>query len=501
MRQLVANLALVVGAGGCSIIYNPNNITKPVDSAIDSPADASIDADPNNLKLTDARPLFLDEGQGDFGSRPEILVVQGSNFVSGVTVSIVGAMPVQIDVDNAHLVLASAADYIAVPVTAHVDGTLGESVGPIALTIQVSQPATNGPVMATLPNVVSLHPHDELSALPATAPAADLLFSKVDVAAALTITPGATNTTPYAIRVVSSITVGNLTAKGGNGNKATPGGAGPNGCGGAAPVANASCPGGGKAGTSTTLSTQSGGDGGGAGFAAIGTPGTGGSGPGAGGAMVGDDLIASYASNQAAGGGGGGASLLGVGGAGGGGGGTIELTAGGDVTVGTVDVSGGQGAAKNSGGGGGGGAGGIIMLRAGGALTASTLTAVGGGGTGGTANDGTGSVGRIRWDAPAGAAPSATPVAVRGPAFVTATPLVMTTASLQLVGAPNHQFSVYHSDSGGQHNDAAGSFDGSGNATITPQLGVGFDRVCITLMGGMQGAPEADKCVDVAYLP
>src|ERR1051325_6004666 len=93
MRQSVANLTCVVlvGAGGCSLIYNPNTIPKPADAVIASPADAAVDANANNLTLTDAFPKLIDEGQGDGNSRKQILVIHGTNFVMGAKVTLSAA--------------------------------------------------------------------------------------------------------------------------------------------------------------------------------------------------------------------------------------------------------------------------------------------------------------------------------------------------------------------------------------------------------------------------
>ena len=500
MRQCLANVGLAVLVGGCSLIYNADNLPKERADAF--VADAAIDANPAALSVDAVLPTKIDEGQGDFGSRPQILVVHGSNFVTGATVAITASQPIMIDVDNAHLVVATESDLIAVPITAHVAG-VGEGTQ-IALTVQVSQPAAGGTVMQQLSGALMLVGHDKLVAAPAGMPHA--VYSQIAITGSITVNPG-TLTMPYALRAISSIDVGTITANGGAASGGTGGAAGPNGCAGAASEADAGCvPCGGHKGATPSV-TGTGGDGGGAGFATAGMPGTGGSGPGAGGQMCGDDMIASYATNQAAGGGGGGANgvSIGSGAGGGGGGGAVELTAGGNVTVAQVNANGGAGGSKPAGGGaGGGGAGGVVMVRAGGTLTVMTgLSATGGDGDGTSTTDGKASDGRIRWDAPAGSAPSATPTAVRGPAFVTM-PEVITSAALQLVGSANHKFDVYWIDSAGQHNDASeagSSFDVSGMATIHPPLGRGYDHVCITLAGGAQGAIEADKCVDVAYMP
>src|SRR5262249_48334569 len=94
------------------------------------------------------------------------------------------------------------------------------------------------------------------------------------------------------------------------------------------------------------------------------------------------------------------------------------------------------------------------------------------GGPGGTPSGssppsgGPGSPGWVRWDSPVGGPPSG---ATLGPSFAGNTPLVLTTASLMLQGAPNHQFDVRVIDATGTHPDQQGaSFDAASNATITP---------------------------------
>ena len=75
-------------------------------------------------------------------------------------------------------------------------------------------------------------------------------------------------------------------------------------------------------------------------------------------------------------GGGGGAKAAGTGGsAGGGGGGSVEITAGGDISIPMgISANGGKAADVSAGGGGGGGAGGAILVRSGGTATLGTLS-------------------------------------------------------------------------------------------------------------------------------
>lgn len=501
MRQHLAKLIPAMFVGGCSLIYNVSTIAQPViDAAPDAVADAAIDANVSALTIDSLAPATLFEGQGDGGSRPAILVIHGSNIVTGAQVSVISlGNPVMITVDNANAVVASASDFIAVPVTAHVDSSVHDG-DMIALHVQVSQQAPTGMVTQSLDGMLTLHGYEELTSLPATVSASTLkpMYSKVAVPNSTTFTGTANQ--PVLIRAISSIRFGDnanvtydITARGGDANAGAGGGGGPGGCAGGPAVGDGNCAGGGHHGSNPSL-LNNGGGGGGAGFASNGTPGSG-AGAGTGGLPSGEDMISLYTANQPSGGGGGGSGTLSSGGGGGGAGGVVELSAGGNVVVGNIDVSGGAGAVVGSGGGG--GAGGVIMVRAGGSLATGTLTSNGGNGAG---TGGAGSVGRIRWDAPSGAAPTATPSAFRGPAFVT--PLRITSTTLTLIGTPNRKFDVYWTDAAGQHTGAIGvAFDATSMATINPGLMRGYNRVCITLMNGMQGGPESDKCIDVAYLP
>jgi len=354
----------------------------------------------------------------------------------------------------------------------------------------------------------TLHALDELTSATQT-PAA--LYSKIDVPAGITVTPA--GAPAYTLRSVSSINLGAVVAHGGNGSGTGGGMAGAGASAGGAARATGSGTGAGQKGSdgSAGLLGGQGGDGGGAGFTTMGNNGQG-NGPGTGGTMYGEDTIFSYTVDAPSGGGGGGANAgltgtFGNAGGGGGGGSIVELTARGDVTCSTVDVSGGTGAPGGSGtggGGGGGGAGGVIVLRAGGALTTGMLTAAGGlGGAGtqsGQGNGGTGSVGKIRWDNAGAATVTASPAGVRGPAFMAAPLVVRGMPQLTLVGTPGRTFSLYingNNDPGAQ----GVAFDGTGKATVSASLVPGFDHVCAVLAMGDLAHAESTDCIDVAYLP
>jgi hypothetical protein len=276
------------------------------------------------------------------------------------------------------------------------------------------------------------------------------------------------------------------------------------------------CDGGGKAGVPGGVVLGGAGGGGGGGFATDGKPGTG-NGAGAAGLRTGDELIVTYegignrTQNRAGGGGGGGQPTVGgPGGGGGAGGGSIELTAGGDVSVDAITVDGGAGG-KSATTGGGGGAGGLVMVRAGGTLAISGEVSARGGVHGdGSSNvslgglGGDGAPGRVRWDAALGTMPQV-PVGTRhrGPAFTLTTPIFRTPyAMISLNGTSNDRFNVYSIHAGMTHAGPQNvSINPDGTATFLETLQQGFTQLCITLEGGQQGTSEADKCVDVAFLP
>jgi hypothetical protein len=250
------------------------------------------------------------------------------------------------------------------------------------------------------------------------------------------------------------------------------------------------------------------------------------------GAKHGSELIISYTGstadgadrNQSSGGGGGAAanSTLGSkGGGGGGGGGTVELTAGGDINCGAVNVSGGNGANATStlstspSGGGGGGAGGVIVVRTeAGTITNTTLTAAGGSpgdGAGGGATGGQGGAGRIRVDAP-GALPTTAPTGVvhRGLAFAAGTMRVSTTVNpmVTLIGTSGDVFDMYVVDSAGVEHFGEPqnqTIESSGMKSLTVTLLPGYNRLCATLKPGVRNKDDrfnlADTCVEIAYLP
>jgi hypothetical protein len=486
--------ALVSTLAGCSLLYNPNNLPQPkVDAApvidaapADVPPDMATDANLDMPSFTQIAPGTLLEGQGTGGSRPAILTIVG-NFGPDATVAIeptAGPDPtILIQVDSANLVRSTGV--LAVPVILPVDPMHGNAAATdVPLTVTVTQ--TGGdqqPVQLVITGKVTLTNLPELTA-PITAVASSPpLYSQVKVTMPITFTASAAAARAL-IRAVGSIELLDVHADGGSGAPGPGGGAG----GTTAPPAAGGGAGGGKAAILLTLgSTASGG-----GFGEAGGPGTGLAAV-AGGVMSGDALITSYDNNGSGGGGGGGS-------VGGGGGGTLEITAGGTLTVGKVSANGGGGG--NSGGGGSGGA---IVLRAGGlAKLNGSITASGGTAAGGV---GGGGLGRLRYDLAAQmGTPVMTAVKHAGVAFDAmpgVNPLVTRDRSqrLRVLGEPGSTvWTVFSSDATGTASSSTFTF-GSASASIPTSLVAGFNRVCVTPPMGRLTTVESTNCIDIAYVP
>lgn len=488
---------VAVGApalAGCSLIYNPNNLPDPriIDAHV-------VDADPCALEVNSIVPRVIDEGQGDNGSAPALLVVHGNNF-SNTNLKVElkpqdGTTVVQLDPVTDALVSGDTT-YLAFTVKARVDGVLGKAGAvDIPLDIVVTQDAPqNGSCMGattkTLSNKLVLKALPELTSGPTTSQ----LYSMITLPDMMFTGPGRVE-----LNAVSSITLGKVTASG-IGTTAGPG---------AFPAGGDSGPGAGATGQAAAV-LGNGGGGGGAGFTTGGGAGanaTGNGGPG--GRPYGEDQILSYSGNRASAGGmgGGGVNILGgtPGGAGGGGGGMVILTAGGDIKAMTVTANGGDGLAPSSGpgGGGGAGAGGTVVVRTSyGMLNVGTVRVAAG--KPGTPGGGTGSVGRVRWDAPGDNAPvSPDRAAHRGPAFKSAPQVVtMQEPSFTVVGTPGDTIAIRVIDDRDiPHPGPEVSFNPAGLATIVPTLSPGHNQVCAKLAGGTESEAAANTCIDVAYLP
>jgi len=502
---------LAPALAGCSLIYNPNNLPAPIDAA-------PLDSDPTMLQILKVAPQVIDEGQGDGGSLPALIVIQGHQIVNAnLKVQLVAPKGVTVRLEPViDAVAAHDGDRLAFTVIAHVDPSLETSV-PLDVTVTQDIPTQYGGGVATvtrpaaltlrgLPELTSTRPEIDRAKKTATLPL-QAKYSSVD----LTDIDPLTFTGPSGVRAeisaVSSIKLGALEVS------AKAAIAGPGGFTTAGPGAG----GGGMA----ALVLGYGGGGGGAGFAVAGTKGTdGASGGGSGGNPNGEDLVLAYDANRASAGGNGGNGLAAVGslagGAGGAGGGIVVLNAGGDIMAGTISATGGNGAvppggsALASGGGGGGGAGGTVAVRSGnGALSCGTIHVAGGLGgktvsNTGVGNGGAGSVGRARWDAPAGSAPvSPDRVAHRGPTFTGPKQLVTTSdQSFMLTGTPGDEIDVVVTDEGNTpHAGDHAAFNSAGIAVITPTLYSGYDRLCVKLSSGLLTESAANACIDVAYVP
>jgi len=518
MRQQVAFLIPAFFAGGCSLLFNPSNIDKPMIDATDGPgidaemtADARIDAppladaNPGMLVLEDVAPNVLYEGQGLGGSRDALLVIRGHHIIGdNLSVTISPSTGLTLGSPTASM----NGDFIAVPVKVAISGMMS---GSMPLTITVTQ--MGGPVGGAMlagklaVNYLPEFPVGTSIAAGSLAP----LYSQVDTTSNVTIT--GTSAQPAIIRSVSSIKIGNITANGAAGTTGSNFGAGgPGGCAGGSGAMTGGCSqtdgGGGGAGNN--------GGGGGGGLAAAGGSGNGGG--GAAGVMHGNVQVVNYGgaagmANQSGGGGGGGAMALSSQGAGGGGGGTVELTAGGTIMVGTINANGGAGGDAGTlitgAGGGGGGSGGVVVLRSENAtITAGAVSATGGAagaGAGSGGGGGMGGPGRVRVDATSGALPGASPAARRGPSYAANTQTVVTTDNpmLTLTGSTDDVVDIYviDADDNPHFGEPTNQKFVNGALMVTPTLLPGYNRLCMTLRPGTRGDSLADKCIDVAYLP
>ncbi len=500
MGQLVARLTLassLLGAAGCSVIYNPSNLPDPTGDGgvVDAVPDAEIilDADPTALELERVSPTVIFEGTGTGGGRRGVLTVHGKQIIPGATVSITphGPGTPMITVHNEDAAVAANGQLIAVPITIEVNPGLATGTK-LRLDVTVTQQAGASSISKTLaelavpaPNtpVLELQGLAELEGVTAALPPGVHEFSRVNLSGNLTATAGLG---PLIIRATGSITIDGTAEVNAAGDQPGAGG-GAGGAGGDAVFGTGGTgagPGGGKP------------SGGGAGFALAG------GGGGLGGAPSGNPQLTTLdAPNRSSGGGGGNGGATNAGGAGGGGGGTIELTAGGTITLGNIEANGGNGAAASGASPGGGGSGGVILVRSNVSL-AITGAASGSGGTG--AN--TGSVGRIRLDVPS-ATPLTTPPAFRGPMFapdtfvITRTP----TPAITVFGEKNSAFRYYVRNE--NNTMAFGPLDqtiADGSNTFTLQQGLfrGINTLCVEVGGASFQAelPEARNCIKVAYV-
>lgn len=508
MRQSLAIATMSGLVGGCSLIFDPNNLGKPADGPppiIDAPVDVEVimPANPSNIAVASIYPPTVDEGRGDHMSRPALLVLNGSNFTTladhltatfalmgsdAMTGSGSGILTIDsIDVGADH-------DWIALGVRVPVDKNCHEGQH-YEFSVSVSEDdGMGGSAKAMLSDPFVLTCHDELDG--AWTGSATLSETKLWSEVALTGSPTfATGGGSAFIYSASTITVaGTMTANGGTSA------AGPGGQPGGAAGATGGGAGGGAAGALLMA-------GGGGGFETVG--GMGGSQTNGGG-VVGEQEIMTFTGNFASGGGGGAAVGPVLGGAGGGGGGTIALFAYGDITLGgTITANGGPGASSTEGGGG--GAGGLVVVRTQGTLSGlTTVNVVGGQGMSG---GGAGGNGRARFDAAmfgqsiattdAGSGTYYGPMPLDAPLIThTQTPMIgavgqgFTTAMGQVENQnksePIRPFSVPFSTT------IPSTVMGVGPVPLT----VGYNLVCMTVPAGdLQHQEVSSNCVEMAFLP
>lgn len=492
MRWLSAPFACALA--GCSLIYNPNNLPR-VD-------DATVDADPCALALSEITPQVIYEGQGTGGSAPAVLVIRGNNIVNAnLAVELKahdGTAAVQLMPVAGALASADHA-YLAFTVTAPVDDKLGNIAAtdvPLDVTVRQDAPATGGCMAAATQTLTGRLVLRVLPELTNPAVAGAVLYSRIVLGSF--DQSGLGFPEPLALSAVSSITLENVSVSAA-GATSGPGG-----------YSAGATPGPGNGGDgANALVLGAGGGGGGAGFASEGKPGDANAATGGQkGAVSGEDQLVALAKNRASAGGKGGAGLgvLGAllpGGAGGGGGGTLVLTAGGDITTSDVFAAGGNGADGGGGGGGGAGAGGTVVVRSqSGKLKVGIVRVPPG--TPGAPGGGLASVGRVRWDSPVSEAPSSpdrTPH--RGPSFLEPMQVVTTRSqAFTLIGSPGDDIDIRVSDGRDMSNDVRGtSFSSAGKVTFTPQLFPGYNQLCAKLAQGATSESVANVCTEVAFVP
>ncbi len=493
MRDLLGVLSLASALAGCSLLYNPSDIPRPDPDA--SVVDAPLaDADPTMLQLVAVTSPELLEGQGDLGSMPAVLVVTGHHLTPDATIAVAPtAANANVVLELGAKVVAIDGDWIAVPVTARVMPSVDESNGSIPLTVTVAQ------VGISATTSWSLKPLDDITEAVATSlqPPYKAQYSHIDIDGDLEIKGSGTSELAR-LRAVAGIRIAGMVTAVSSVTGASDRDAVAGGCAGGQPGGPGGCP-------SVSGGGATGGGGGGGGFSSDGSPGAGAN-NGAAGAEAGDALISSWAMNVGGGGGGGGGGL-GNGGAGGASGGRIELTAGGNLSVGAITMNGRPGTAAqvlSLGGAGGGGAGGAILVRAGGTLSVGALSARGGAGgaTPAAKAGGMGADGRIRYDAASPPAITSTPEAHRGFSIAPLTPPITRTKmqAVTVSGTPGDQFDVYVVNGGASTKTGDQTLFGA-SLQVMLALRIGHDQICVVPRGVAFATIEARTCTEIAYLP
>jgi hypothetical protein len=485
--------------GGCSLIFNPNNLPDP--RSIDA---ALLDSNPCALDVVSVSPPEILEGQGAAGSAPAIVVVHGNNIVNtNLRVALAATDGTAVKLDPVTDIAVSAdTTMLAFRVVARVDETRGAPAADIPLDITVTQDAPpgaacTGAAAKTLSGKLVLRALPELTSGQGTSQ----LYSMIDLPAT-TFSGNA----PVQLNAVSSISLGDVVL---SAVDTTPGPGGFS-------VVGDGGPGVGEGG-GPSVGVGDGGAGGGAGFASSGTMGADNAGKGgSGGDPSGDTHVLSIAANRASAGGTGGKGLtvlggtLVAGGVGGAGAGAIVVTAGGNVKTAAVTSIGGAGAKGANallanGGGGGGGAGGTVVIRSSyGTLSLGIVHVAGG--PGGAPGGGAGAAGRVRWDSPnlgdpGPASPDSSPH--QGPGFMAPSAIVTTRQpSFTLLGTPGDEFDVRILDEQSlPHPGPHVAINEHGMAAVLPMLSAGYNHLCITLANGLETDALANACIDVAYIP
>ncbi|HEY5921116.1 MAG TPA: hypothetical protein VIV11_05565 [Kofleriaceae bacterium] len=490
MGQQLAKLIPAVFVGGCSLIYNENNIDRPEPDA--RAADAMPDANPVNLMITSVDSPTLLEGQGDDNSRPAVLVIRGSNIVNGATVSIMPTSgTAMIEIVDEPPVISAGSDLIAVKVIARVDPALTSAVT-LDLVVKVTQPNPMGGTVEGM-SMWQLKGLDELTGTTGTVATTTTSTPAKEYSRVSVTNLAWTGTGKVIVRATSSISITNAINVSAPANSATPG---PGGFAGGGQESDGTGPGHGKQGVNGSKG------GGGAGFATAAEDG--GSNPGSAGPMIGDSLITRYMSN--AGSGGGGSNVFG-----GGGGGTLELSAGGNVTVGGMISSngsvGGSGSLLQAAGGG--GSGGVVVLRSGATVMVNGISVVGGVGgmagvmLGGAGDGGDGRSGRVRIDAATVSGNIGS--AHAGVMFDGMVPVITrsTMPTFHVLGTIGDRFDLQRASTAFAPIGAKQTVDFGGATAldVMPALEAGFNRVCLIPEDSGLGNPESRNCVDLAYLP
>src|SRR5215510_13391561 len=157
---------------GCSLIYNPGNLPDPrtIDAAV-------VDSNACAVQVDGVAPATIDEGQGDGGSLPALVVLHGNNLVNtGLHIELkppsgktVPAMPVT------DAVASSDTTYVAFTVTVPADDGF---TGAVPLDVVVTQDCN---ATATLTAKLTLQGLPELTAPPGTTTQLAKKYSKVSL--------------------------------------------------------------------------------------------------------------------------------------------------------------------------------------------------------------------------------------------------------------------------------------------------------------------------------